>query len=135
MKMMPPDVISHENQLQHLSQPSMYLSLWSMPLSVPGLISVTPSSLAYQNPAWLHCNLSLMRLLAAETTAATNHEDSPRQPATNMPPKTRPPFCVSFSSSSSFSSSYFSSFSTPSPPPSPSPSTWMHGWVDERMNW
>src|SRR6218665_1450599 len=23
----------------------------------------TPSSLAYQNPAWLHCNLSLMRLL------------------------------------------------------------------------
>src|SRR6218665_2994674 len=43
--------------------PCLYLSLWSMPLSVPGLIIVTPSSLAYQNPAWLHCNLSLMRLL------------------------------------------------------------------------
>src|SRR6218665_1765016 len=43
--------------------PCLYLSLWSMPLSVPGLITVTPSSLAYQNPAWLHCNLSLMRLL------------------------------------------------------------------------
>src|SRR6218665_1725420 len=27
------------------------LSLWSMPLSVPGLIIATPSSLAYQNPA------------------------------------------------------------------------------------
>ena len=43
--------------------PCLYLSLWSMPLSVPGLIIVTPSSLAYQNPVWLHCNLSLMRLL------------------------------------------------------------------------
>src|SRR6218665_365530 len=43
--------------------PCLYLSLWSMPLSVPGLIIVTPSSLAYQNPAWLHCNLSLMWLL------------------------------------------------------------------------
>src|SRR6218665_633453 len=43
--------------------PCLYLSLWSMPLFVPGLIIVTPSSLAYQNPAWLHCNLSLMRLL------------------------------------------------------------------------
>src|SRR6218665_480345 len=43
--------------------PCLYLSLWSMPLSVPGLIIVTPSSLAYQNPAWLHGNLSLMRLL------------------------------------------------------------------------
>src|SRR6218665_3635773 len=41
--------------------PCLYLSIWSMPLSVPGLIIVTPSSLAYQNPAWLHCNLSLMR--------------------------------------------------------------------------
>src|SRR6218665_3908905 len=52
--------------------------------------------------------------VAAETTAATNHADSRRQPATNMPPKTRPLFCVSFSSSSSFSFSfsysYFSSF-------------------------
>src|SRR6218665_2433854 len=35
----------------------------SMPLFVPGLIIVTLSSLAYQNPAWLHCNLSFMRLL------------------------------------------------------------------------
>src|SRR6218665_1117729 len=43
--------------------PCLYLILWSMPLSVPGLIIVTPSSLAYQNPAWLHCNLSLMGLL------------------------------------------------------------------------
>src|SRR6218665_813764 len=43
--------------------PCLYLSLWSMHFSVPGLIIVTPSSLAYQNPAWLHCNLSLMRLL------------------------------------------------------------------------
>ena len=43
--------------------PCLYLSLWSMPLSAPGLIIVTPSSLAHQNPAWLHCNLSLMRLL------------------------------------------------------------------------
>src|SRR6218665_2407189 len=43
--------------------PCLYLSQWSMPLSVPGLIIVTPSSLAYQNPAWLHCNLSLMQLL------------------------------------------------------------------------
>src|SRR6218665_1161707 len=25
MKMMPPDVISHENQLQHLSQPSIFI--------------------------------------------------------------------------------------------------------------
>src|SRR6218665_648191 len=31
--------------------PCLYLSLWSMPLSVQGLIIVTPSSLAYQNPA------------------------------------------------------------------------------------
>src|SRR6218665_2189657 len=43
--------------------PCLYLSLWAMPLSAPGLIIVTPSSLAHQNPAWLHCNLSLMRLL------------------------------------------------------------------------
>jgi len=25
MKMMPPDVISHENQLQHLSEPSIFI--------------------------------------------------------------------------------------------------------------
>src|SRR6218665_1949022 len=43
--------------------PLLYLSLWSMPLSVPGLIIVTPSSLGNQNPAWLYCNLSLVRLL------------------------------------------------------------------------
>src|SRR6218665_196823 len=43
--------------------PCLYLSLWSMLLSDPGLIIVIPSSLVYQNPAWLHCNLSLMWLL------------------------------------------------------------------------
>src|SRR6218665_3727460 len=43
--------------------PFLYLSLWSMPLSVPELIIVTPSSLAYQNPAWLHCNLSLIIII------------------------------------------------------------------------
>src|SRR6218665_2583125 len=43
--------------------PCLYLTLWAMPLSVPGLIIVTPSSMAYQNPVWLHFNLSLMRLL------------------------------------------------------------------------
>src|SRR6218665_3712924 len=41
----------------------LHCSLRSMPLSVPGLIIVTPSSLAYQNPAWLNCNLSLTRLI------------------------------------------------------------------------
>src|SRR6218665_122458 len=44
-----------------VSMPVFKSMVHAMP--VPGLIIVTPSSLAYQNPAWLHCNLSLMRQL------------------------------------------------------------------------
>ena len=35
MKMMPPDVISHENQLQHLSQPSIFIYIRCFPDSWP----------------------------------------------------------------------------------------------------
>src|SRR6218665_2308575 len=83
--------------------------------------------------------------VAAETTAATNHEDSRRQPFTNMPPKSRPPLASPPPSplpppdlppppSPTPPSPPFSTPPpTPSPPSPPPPSTWMHGWVDERM--
>src|SRR6218665_385119 len=79
--------------------------------------------------------------VAAETTAATNHEDSRRQPPPNMPTKIRPPSASpppspppSLPPSPTPPSPPFSTPTpTPSPPPLP-PSTWMHGRVDERMS-
>src|SRR6218665_456701 len=52
MKMMPPDIISHENQLQHLSEPSIFMLDVFRTADHAGQIFIPHRPEIFSEPAW-----------------------------------------------------------------------------------